>query len=325
MWSPGFRVFCLLLFSWTTAVYAQPSTFDFIVAQDGSGNFKTVQEAINAVPDFRKNATVIYIKRGVYKEKLTLPSTKTTVAFVGEDVMKTILTYDDFASRKNIFGEEMGTTSSSSFFAYGDDFTAYNITFENSAGPVGQAVAMRVDGDRVKFVNCRFTGNQDTLYVHGEKSRQYYKNCYIEGTVDFIFGWSTAVFEDCTIFCKTQGYVTAASTLQETAHGMVFLRCKITGDAPEGSFYLGRPWRPFAKTVFIECFLDKQIKAEGWHNWNKPDAEKTSYYAEYKSHGPGANPGKRVPWSKQLSDSEAAQFTVGNVLGGQDGWMKTEP
>lgn len=313
------------LFVLMQAVYAQPSKYDFIVAQDGSGNFKTVQEAINAVPDFRKNLTTIFIKNGVYKEKLTLPSTKTNVTFVGEDLTKTILTYDDFAARKNLFGEEMGTSSTASFFIYGDDFAAYNITFENSAGRVGQAVAVRVDGDRVKFVNCRFIGNQDTLYVHAEKSRQYYKNCYIEGTVDFIFGWSTVVFEDCTIFCKDHGYVTAASTLPETAHGMVFLNCKITGDAPEATFYLGRPWRPYAKTIFINCFLDKQIKEEGWHNWKKPDAEKTAFYAEYKSTGPGANAAKRVTWSKQLTDLEAAQYTVENILSGQDGWMKTQP
>jgi pectinesterase len=321
----GILLVIVLLIS-IKAVYSQQHLKpDFVVAKDGSGNFTTVQEAINAVPDYRKNVTTILIKNGVYKEKLTLPPSKTNVNFVGEDVMKTILTYDDYAARKNSFGEEMGTTSSTSFFVFGDDFTATNITFENSAGPVGQAVAVRVDGDRVKFVNCRFLGNQDTLYAHGEKSRQYYKNCYIEGTVDFIFGWSTAVFEDCTIFCKSHGYVTAASTLPETMHGMVFLRCKITGDAPEGSFYLGRPWRPYAKTVFINCFLDKQIRAEGWHNWNKPDAEKTSFYAEYKSTGPGANDAERVPWSKQLTDTEAAQYTVPNILGGQDGWLKTQP
>ena len=169
--------------------------YDFIVAQDGSGNFTSVQEAINAVPDMRKNRTFIFIKNGIYKEKLILPSTKTNVSFFGEDVEKTILVYDDYASRKNRFGEEVGTSGSASFYIYGEGFEARDITFENSAGPVGQAVAVRIDGDRVKFENCRFLGNQDTLYPHGKDSRQYYKNCYIEGTVDFIFGWSTAVFD----------------------------------------------------------------------------------------------------------------------------------
>ncbi|MGV3587780.1 MAG: pectinesterase family protein [Adhaeribacter sp.] len=293
---------------------AQPQ-YDFVVAQDGSGQFKTVQEAINAVPDFRKKVTIIYIKNGVYKEKLILPTSKTMVTFIGEDVKKTILTFDDFAQKKNRFGEEVGTTGSASFYIFGSDFTAENITFENSAGPVGQAVAVRIEGDRVYFKNCRFLGNQDTLYTYGENSRQYYQNCYIEGTVDFIFGWSTAYFDNCEIFCKQSGYVTAASTLPETKYGYVFRNCKITGNAPDGSFYLGRPWRPYAKTIFLNCQLSKVIKPEGWHNWDKPEAEKTTFYAEYKSTGPGANPKARVKWAKQLSDAEAKAFTPEIVLG----------
>jgi len=294
----------------------QTASYNFVVAADGSGDFGSVQEAINAVPDFRKAATIIFIKKGSYKEKLTLPASKTNVTLVGEDVNATVLTWDDYASRKNRFGEEMGTTASSSFFIFGEDFTAENITFQNSAGPVGQAVAVRVDGDRARFINCRFLGNQDTLYPHGEKSRQYYYKCYIEGTVDFIFGWSTAVFEECTIYCKQGGgYVTAASTLEETPKGFVFIRCKVTGNAEAESFYLGRPWRPYAKTAFIDCYLDKQIRSVGWHNWGKADAERTTCYAEYKSHGPGANAAARVSWSHQLTDSEAAQYTREAVLG----------
>jgi len=289
--------------------------YDFTVSKEGKGNFKTVQEAINAVPDFRKKTTTIFIKAGVYKEKLTLPATKNMVTFIGEDRDKTILTYDDYASKKNIFGEEIGTTSSSSFFVYGEEFTAENITFENSAGPVGQAVAVRVDGDKAIFKNCRFLGFQDTLYPHGDRSRQFYKNCYIEGTVDFIFGWSTAVFQDCEIFCKQQGYVTAASTNADTKYGFVFINCKITGDAPEHSFYLGRPWRPYAQTVFIKCFLDKQIKPEGWHNWSKPDAEKTAFYGEYKNTGPGANSSSRVEWSHQLSEDEVKEYSLEKIFG----------
>ncbi len=297
--------------------YAQAQKqHDFVVAQDGSGDFKTVQEAVDAVPDFRKNKTTIYIKNGVYKEKLVLAPSKTAVTLVGEDVKKTILTHDDFASKKNRFGEEMGTTGSTTFFVFGDDFSAENITFENSAGPVGQAVAVRIDGDRVMFTNCRFLGNQDTLYPHGEKSRQYYKNCYIEGTVDFIFGWSTAVFENCEIFCKKgSGYITAASTLEETPYGFVFLNCRITGDAPANSYYLGRPWRPFAKTVFINSHLGKMIKPEGWHNWNKPDAEKTTYYAEYNSKGPGANAKARAPWSHQLTAEQLQEYSLERIFG----------
>ncbi|MGV3541507.1 MAG: pectinesterase family protein [Rufibacter sp.] len=298
---------------------AQAQKYDFVVAQDGSGQFKTVQEAIYAVPDFRKNQTTIFVKNGIYKEKLTLPPAKTNVKLVGQDVQKTILTHDDFAAKKNRFGEEMGTTGSSSFFVYGDDFTAENITFENSSGPVGQAVAVRIDGDKVIFRNCRFLGFQDTLYPHGEKSRQYYQNCYIEGTTDFIFGWSTAVFEGCEIYSKKGGnFITAASTLEGTPYGFVFLNCRLTSNAPAASYYLGRPWRPFAKTVFINSYLGQHIKPEGWHNWNKPDAEKSAFYAEFNSTGPGAAPKSRVGWSKQLTAEEAKQYTLQKILGDWD-------
>ncbi|WP_291857165.1 pectinesterase family protein [Marinilabilia sp.] len=296
------------------------SAQDYIVSADGSGDFKTVQDAIDAVPDFRKQRTTIFIKTGVYKEKLVLPASKNNVTFIGEDKFKTIITYDDYASRLNRFGEEMGTTGSSGFFLFGNDFIARNLTFENSAGPVGQAVAVRVDGDRVVFENCRFLGNQDTLYPHGDASRQYYKNCYIEGTVDFIFGWSTAVFEGCEIFCKGKGYITAASTSQGKEFGFVFIDCRITGSAPENSFYLGRPWRPYAQTVFINCFLDKHIKPEGWHNWRSEEKEKTAYYAEYNSYGPGAALTERVSWAHQLTEEEAKKYTSKNILAGEDNW-----
>lgn len=288
---------------------------DFVVAKDGSGDFTTVQEAINAVPDLRKNRTTIFIKAGTYKEKLILSASKTNITFIGEDREKTILTYDDYASRKNRFGEEIGTSGSSSFFIFGDGFTAKNITFENSAGPVGQAVAVRIDGDRVYFENCKFLGFQDTLYPHGRGSLQYYKNCYVEGTVDFIFGWSTALFEDCEIFCKDHGYVTAASTEEEQEFGFVFRNCKITGNAPKNSFYLGRPWRPYAKTVFIDCEMGDHIKPEGWHNWGKPEAEKTTFYAEYNNSGPGYQPEKRVNWSHILSKEQAEKYSKDKVLG----------
>lgn len=306
-------VFVILLFG-ILLNSCKASNYDFVVATDGSGDFKTIQEAINSVPDFRKITTNIYIKNGIYKEKIIVPSTKTGIRLIGENCDKTIITYDDYASKKNVFGEEMGTSSSSSFFIFAEDFTAQNITFENSAGRVGQAVAVRIEGDKVSFYNCRFLGNQDTLYPHGENSRQYYKNCYIEGTVDFIFGWSTAVFDNCEIFSKSKGYITAASTLKETPYGFVFLNCKISGDTPERSIYLGRPWRPYAKTVFLNCQMDNTIKTEGWHNWNKKDAEKTAFYAEYMNYGAGFTPQKRVTWSKQLTKEEAQQYTLENIF-----------
>ncbi|WP_342154748.1 pectinesterase family protein [Joostella sp. CR20] len=295
------------------------SVFDFVVSADGTGNFTSVQQAIDAVPNFRKKQTRIFIKNGVYKEKLVLPASKTNVAFIGEDKEKTILTFDDYASKHNAFGEEMGTTGSTSFFIFGNDFYAENITFENSAGPVGQAVAVRVDGDRVFFNNCKFLGNQDTLYLHGKESRQYYKDCYIEGTVDFIFGWSTAFFENCTIVSKDHGYVTAASTEKDTKYGMVFYNCKLLSKAEKHSFYLGRPWRDYAQTVWIDCYMENHIKPEGWHNWSKPHAEQTTFYAEYNTSGPGAST-KRVPWAKSLTKEQATNFNKINVLSGTDNW-----
>ncbi|OUJ73014.1 pectinesterase family protein [Hymenobacter crusticola] len=306
------KLFALLCLSWL--LIGRAFAYDFVVAQDGSGNYRTVQEAFNAVPDFRKKVTTIFIKKGVYKEKLVLAGSKNLVKIIGEDLTKTVLTYDDYNQKKNIFGEDKGTSGSSSIYIYGGDFSAENITFQNSSGPVGQAVAVWVAGDKARFKNCRFLGFQDTLYTYGYGSRQYYKDCYIEGTVDFIFGSSTAWFEDCTIFCKQNGYVTAASTPDSTRYGYVFKNCKITGDAPAGSFYLGRPWRPYAKTVYLNCDLGPHIKPEGWDHWGNENNKKTAYYAEYQNKGKGFQPKQRVPWSHQLTDQEAKEYTRDKVL-----------
>ncbi|WP_316817188.1 pectinesterase family protein [Pedobacter nyackensis] len=289
-----------------------------VVAKDGSGDFKTVQEAINAVPDFRNEVTVIFIKNGVYKEKLNLSASKRMVKMLGESLDQTIITYDDYAQKKNRFGEEMGTSGSSGFYIYGDRFSAENITFENTAGPVGQAVALWIAGDKVSFFNCRMLGFQDTLYTYGKGSRQYFYKCYISGTVDFIFGSATAVFEDCTIYCKRAGYITAASTPDTSKYGYVFKNCKIEGSAPEATVYLGRPWRPTAKTVFLNCELSPVVKPEGWHNWSNQNNEKTAFYAEYQNRGKGAVASKRVDWSHQLTDEEAANYTTIKIFNGWD-------
>ncbi|MEQ8580805.1 MAG: pectinesterase family protein [Marinoscillum sp.] len=289
--------------------------YDFVVAADGTGDFEKVQAAIDAVPHLRKNRTTIYIKPGVYKEKLILPTSKINVSLIGANPEETILTFDDYASRKNQFGEEIGTSGSASFFIYGDGFEARNLTFENSFGEGSQAVAVRIDGDRVKFENCRFLGNQDTLYPHGKDSRQYYKNCYIEGTVDFIFGWSTAYFEGCEIFCKRNGYITAASTEQETPFGFVFNNCKITGSAEAGSVFLGRPWRPYAQTVFMNCELGELIHPEGWDPWRSEEKKKTAYYAEYANVGAGYQPEARARWAHILTEEEALKYSLTNVMG----------
>lgn len=285
------------------------------VALDGTGDFKTVQQAINAVPDNSTTVTEIYIKKGTYKEKLILPASKREVEFVGEDAGNTILTYDDYAGKKDTTGKDLGTSRSASFYVYGADFKAKNITFENSAGPVGQAVAIYVVGDRACFINCRFLGFQDTIYTNGHGAREYYQNCYIEGTTDYIFGSSTVLFEGCELFCKKGGaYITAASTLDTTAYGYVFVKCKITGTAPDDSYDLGRPWRPYAKVAYLHCEIGSMIKPQGWDNWRNPENEKTAYYAEYKNSGPGYTPEQRVAWSHQLTDTEAEKYTMKQIL-----------
>ncbi len=296
---------------------ADSKGYDIIVAQDGSGDFTTIQEAVNSVPDFRKKArTTIFIKKGAYKEKLIIAPCKINLSIIGED--GAVITYDDYASKLNRFGDEKSTSGSASCYIYAPDFIAENITFENSSGPVGQAVACFVSGDRATFRNCRFLGCQDTLYTYGVPSRQYYENCYIEGTVDFIFGKSTAVFNRCTIHSKGRGYVTAPATEKGASYGYVFHDCTLTGaDGVEG-VYLSRPWRPYAQAVYINCNLGRHIAPAGWDHWGKESNKETAFYAEYRSTGEGANPAARVPYSRQLDD--ISRYDIATVLAGDDGW-----
>lgn len=292
--------------------------YDFVVAKDGSGDFFTVQEAINAVPDFRKEGrTTIYIRKGVYKEKLIIPETKINVSLIGAE--GAVISGDDYASKPNRFGENMGTSGSSSCYIYAPDLICENLTFENTAGRVGQAVACFVGGDRVIFRNCRFLGNQDTLYNFGKHCRQYFENCYIEGTVDFIFGSSTAVFNRCTIHSLSKGYLTAPSTPQDEDYGYVFIDCRLTAADGVEKVYLARPWRPYGKSVFIHCEMEGHILPVGWHNWNKKDAEKTCFFAEYENIGAGsATKKERARFSHQLNNLKG--YSIEEILAGEDGW-----
>jgi pectinesterase len=286
--------------------------YDIIVSQDGSGNYKTIQEAINAVPDAKSERTVILIKKGVYKEKVILPSSKINVTMIGEDVERTILTFDDYNPK--VKGKDTITTWSSYTFAVdAEGFIAENMTFENAAGRVGQAVAVRVISDKVIFRNCKFLGNQDTLFAHGI-GRMLFSDCYIEGTTDFIFGSAVALFENCQIHSKVNSYITAASTPMGNTFGYVFKNCTLTADTAAKKVFLGRPWRAYAKTVFMNCYLGSHIRAEGWDNWRSTEKEKTTFYAEYKNTGPGADTTARVKWSKQLADSVAAKYTTENIF-----------
>lgn len=287
-----------------------------IVAPDGSGNYKTVQAAFDAVPPNNKKPVIIFIKNGIYKEKLHLDSSKNFVTLIGEDKFNTILTYDDHTGKLSSNGDTINTRTSWSFLIRADNFIAQNITFQNDAGfAAGQAVAVESDGDKAIFKNCRFVGNQDILFTNSDKSRQYYTNCYIEGTTDFIFGSSAVWFEQCHIHSKKNSHVTAASTPKEHEFGYVFNDCVLTGDTSLHSVSLGRPWRPYASVVYIHCFIGEHIKPEGWSNWNNTDNYKTARYAEYKNYGPSADPAKRISWARQFTDEEVKKYTLKNVFG----------
>ena len=286
-----------------------------VVARDGSGDYRDIQPAIEAVRAVMDYTVTIYIKKGTYKEKIVVPSWVKNQQFVGEDAESTIITYDDHA---NI--DKMGTFRTYTVKVEGSDIPCKDLTIENNAAMLGQSVALHTEGDRLMFVNCRFLGNQDTIYTGAERTRLLFTNCYIEGTTDFIFGPSTALFENCTIHSKRNSYITAASTPSEVEIGYVFLNCKLTADPTVKSVYLGRPWRPYASTTFIYCEMGDHIRGEGWHNWKNPANEETARYAEFGSYGPGAKSTDRVNWSKQLTSKEVKKFSIENIFKNTGNW-----
>jgi pectinesterase len=321
-------IFCsgrLLFFvgaSWLAAgpLPAKPLQPDAIVAKEGTGKFYTsLQEAISAAPMRTGNGDprwIIFVKAGTYRERVYVQRERGNIAVIGEDAEKTVITYDLNANLPGPDGKPIGTFRTPTVQIDGDGMLWENITMANSAGPVGQALALRVDGDRVTFRHCRFLGWQDTILAN--RGRHYFADCYVEGHVDFIFGGATAYFERCHIHCLKDGYITAASTPEGQADGFVFADCKIT--AADGvKTYLGRPWRNFARTVYLRTDMSEAVREEGWHDWNKPEAEKTTYYAEFGSTGPGAN-SIRVSWAHQLTETAAALLTPEKVLAGSDHW-----
>ena len=290
--------------------------YDIIVDRNGRGDFRNIREAIDSIRAFDPKGTVtVFIRDGVYKEKLELPTYVCNVRIIGESRDKTIITYDEHA---NI--NKMGTFRTYTFLIRGNDITLENLTVENSAEPLGQAVALHLEGDRIIIRNCRILGDQDTVYTGRENCRQYFENCYIEGTTDFIFGPSTCWFENCVLHCKKNSYITAASTPQSIAYGYIFNRCDITLADDVSSVYLGRPWRPYAMTLFMNCRLPEGIHPAGWYNWGKIENEATARYMEYNNSGSGAAIRQRVPWSKILTAQEAAAYTLENIMKGCDGW-----
>lgn len=301
--------------------YDNPDTI--VVARDGTGQFRNIDDAIEVCRAFMEYHKVIYVKKGVYKEKLIIPSWLTNIEICGEDRDQTIITYDDHA---NVFipgtDRKMGTFRTYTLKIEGSLITLKNITVENNAARLGQAVALHTEGDRLCFVNCRFLGNQDTVYTGVGGTRLYFRDCYIEGTTDFIFGPSTAWFEHCTIRDKQNSYVTAASTPKDQAYGYIFNHCRIDAEPGVDKCYLGRPWRPWAYTLFMNCDLGAHIRPEGWYNWGNEANEKTARYLEYNNTGLGASPKTRVAWSHQLTPKEAALITPDRVFNHDTAWIR---
>lgn len=288
-----------------------------IVSKDGSGDFTSLQAAFDSVPLNNTTPVTIYVKDGVYKEKLHLDSTKNNVTLIGQDRFKTILTYDDHTGKVIAPGDTINTRTSHSFLIAANYFTARNITFQNNAGfYAGQAVAVEVHGDKAAFIDCRIIGNQDILFTNNPNSREYYRNCYLEGTTDFIFGNATAFFDQCRIHSKKNSHVTAASTPKDHPFGYVFYDCELTGDTTVTNASLGRPWRAYASVTYLHCYIGRHIRKEGWSNWHDTDRYKTARYSEYEDYGPGADTADRVSWAHQLTDQQSKKYTIKNVLGG---------
>lgn len=316
------------------------------VAADSACDFVSVTDALSSIPDSCTEEILVYIHKGIYQERISI--TRPHITFIGDSPYETVLSYGLYANMKLEDGQKRGTFRTYSCFIDTHDVTFCSLTLANTAGPgpaAGQAIALYADGDRLMFDGCRFLGNQDTLFTGplppkeiepngfaGPKQfapringRHYYRNCYIEGDIDFIFGSATAYFESCEFFSKNIGrpvnsYVTAASTPQGQAYGYVMKDCRFTGSCPPHSAYLGRPWREYAKTVLINCYMDQHIHPEGWHDWNKPNAHDTCYFAEYGSYGPGAAAASRPQWVHRLTDADLASYSREHVLGGNDRW-----
>jgi len=300
----NYRLFLLLAASAALAA-AQVAPIHVVVAQDGSGDFPTVQNAVDHVMDRAlapfAGRVVIEVRPGVYHERVRVPADRPRITLRGSDAEKTIISFSVGAR------DVGGTFFSAVVDINAPEFEADNLTFENTYGVGTQAVAVSVHSDRAVFRHCRFLAMQDTLYA--ASGRQYYEDCYIAGHVDFIFGDAAALFERCEIRSRGAGYIAAVSkTMPSGADGFVFDRCRLTADAGVKDVSLGRPWRLYARVVYLDCWMGEHIRPEGWNNWNKPEAEKDSFFAEFGSAGPGGGMEKRVPWAHALTAAEAAQI-----------------
>ena len=305
-------IFSAVFFLFYVMIKAAPYPTYIVVSKDTSeGDFTSVQEAVSSCKSFPDVRITIFVKNGIYNEKVEIHSWNTNITLKGESKDSTIITYNDFAGKK-----KNGTFWTYTLKVLGNDFRAEDITIRNTAGRVGQAVAVHVEADRVVFENCRFEGDQDTLYAAGENARQLYSNCYIEGTTDYIFGPGTAVFKNCIIHSKKDSYITAASTPERIKYGFVFFNCRLTFAEDVSRVYLGRPWRKYAHTVFIKCDLGDKIIPEGWKEWSNKEQLNTTYYAEYQCSGSAADRSERIEWSHELTDEEAAFYNLDEIFSG---------
>lgn len=289
---------------------------DVTVARDGSGDYLTVQEAIDAVPANNADRAAIRIKPGVYMGQIVVPASKPNVTLLGDDRAQSILSYALTVHDPIPPGVSRGLAGYG-VVVLGDGFQAANLTIRQVAGDHGQAIALRIDGDRAVLQGCSLVGWQDTVRL--ERGRHYLRDCFIEGRVDYIYGGAAALLENCTAHTKGNGYVTAASTPREQPWGYAFVNCRLTGTKPQ-SVLFGRPWRPYARVALVNCEMDDSINPVGWDNWRNPENEQTARYAEYGSTGPGADMSRRVEWARTLTDAEASEISAQTVLGGDDGW-----
>lgn len=308
-------IFCTPLSNGNAQPTNKPLKDDFkkTVSQDGTGDYTSVQDAVNDSKSFPNQRITIFIKNGIYHEKVKIHEWNPNISLVGESREHTIITFDDYFDKMKLGINS--TFYTSTVLVEGDGFIAQNLTIVNAAGDIGQAIALSIHANQVMIINCSILGNQDTLYASGNSFKNYLKDCFIEGTTDFIFGSATVFFENCIIHSLKNSYITAASTAAGVDYGFVFNNCKLTAAKNVTKVYLGRPWRVYAKTVFMNCEMDSHIRPEGWHNWSKPDAEKNSFYAEYNCIGKGYLTGSRVSWSHQLKASQAKKYTIKNCMG----------
>jgi pectinesterase len=300
--------------------------YRIVVAKDGSGDFKSIQQAVNSARSFPDRRITVYVKNGVYTEKVKIHEWNTLLSLLGESREGTIIAWGDHF--KKIKLGRNSTFHTATLQVDGDDFRAENLTVKNTAGPVGQGIALAANADRASFRNTGFIGNQDTLYLTGAGKRLYFSDCYIEGTTDFIFGRATALFENCRLHSKADSFITAASTPEGIEYGFVFRNCTLTAAEGVSKVYLGRPWRPYARTVFIDTEMGAHILPEGWSTWSGQAGPETEnvFYAEHANTGPGAAAGKRIGWSRQLSKRQARHYTAENILGVHLGkyWFKQD-